>query len=535
MIEKMEELLDDQTTYKRTTPKMYRGRPVDLESTLQNKINKYITNLENAGSIDSCAARRLRCYNGVVPRIYGLYKIHKDGVPLRPINSCIGSPNYNLSKFFANILSNVRGGCSLKNSESFKEKCGAFRVSVGHKLFSLDFVSLYTNISKSMAIVAITEYWNEIRSHTYLTLQQFIEGIELLFDTCLLTFKNVTYQQTHGLPMGLSISAAVAELVLRMLEGKALETLSTEGIVVDFYERYVDDSIISINPFDLDRVVAIFNSFDNRLQVTSEEEENGCIGFLDIAVHRNTDGSLLTDWYQKKTWSGRYLNFKSYLPYAYKKNTPAILAQKILKLSDPVFHGKNFDLLMDTLRKNGYPSALVHDCIAREIDKYTGNVQPIIARNPPKKTIALPYNVVPFNKIRKILEEHDIRVVGRASTSIGHMFYTSLKDKVPTRLKSGVVYQVSCECGETYVGQTDQYVEKRFKQHVNTNGEAGSALSAHLRESSCNVTFDDLKILCCEKHLGARLTKEAVYIMKYGTLNFQEDSERLPPAYHNVI
>lgn len=49
----------------------------------------------------------LHCSKGVMPRFYGLPKIHKINVPLRPIVSFINSPTYNLSKFLAHIINNL--------------------------------------------------------------------------------------------------------------------------------------------------------------------------------------------------------------------------------------------------------------------------------------------------------------------------------------------------------------------------------------------------------------------------------------------
>jgi hypothetical protein len=43
------------------------------------------------------------------PRLYGLPKIHKPGVPLRPIVSTIGSPTYCLAQYLARLLSGHTG------------------------------------------------------------------------------------------------------------------------------------------------------------------------------------------------------------------------------------------------------------------------------------------------------------------------------------------------------------------------------------------------------------------------------------------
>ena len=55
--------------------------------------------------------------------IYGLPKIHKKEVPLRPIVSCIQSPSYDLSKYIASIISPLAGktGFFVKNSGHFIE------------------------------------------------------------------------------------------------------------------------------------------------------------------------------------------------------------------------------------------------------------------------------------------------------------------------------------------------------------------------------------------------------------------------------
>ena len=58
------------------------------------------------------------------PQMYGLPKIHKDGIPLRPIVSAIGSPTYRLAKQLAGILSPLPGKTDtyMKNSSEFARR-----------------------------------------------------------------------------------------------------------------------------------------------------------------------------------------------------------------------------------------------------------------------------------------------------------------------------------------------------------------------------------------------------------------------------
>ncbi|KAJ8019710.1 hypothetical protein HOLleu_41397 [Holothuria leucospilota] len=62
--------------------------------------------------------------NSLSPRIYGLPKVHKEGIPLRPIVSSINSPSYNLARDLADILTPLSGkGMSyIKNSQHFVER-----------------------------------------------------------------------------------------------------------------------------------------------------------------------------------------------------------------------------------------------------------------------------------------------------------------------------------------------------------------------------------------------------------------------------
>ena len=108
-------LLNDQNTYLENKH--------DPTSTIQNKINKLIKNWKDKKQIDNNTAKRLMTYNGIAPRIYGLPKVHKTNMPLRPIVSNILAPRYNISKWLTEILKNVinANNLSIKDSWQFKK------------------------------------------------------------------------------------------------------------------------------------------------------------------------------------------------------------------------------------------------------------------------------------------------------------------------------------------------------------------------------------------------------------------------------
>ena len=82
------------------------------------------------------------------PRLYGLPKIHKQSVPLRPIVSCIGFPSYKLFKYIASIISPLAGKTSshVRNSKHFAETIRDVSVGSDESLVSFDVTSLFTNV-----------------------------------------------------------------------------------------------------------------------------------------------------------------------------------------------------------------------------------------------------------------------------------------------------------------------------------------------------------------------------------------------------
>ncbi|KAG8237323.1 hypothetical protein J437_LFUL014488, partial [Ladona fulva] len=92
--------------------------------------------------------RKIRPEAGIPPRLYGLPKIHKDGVPLRPIVSAINSPTYNLAKYLASLLSPLVGHCEhhITNSTEFVKILPKIHLDPEDIMVSFDVVSLFTRV-----------------------------------------------------------------------------------------------------------------------------------------------------------------------------------------------------------------------------------------------------------------------------------------------------------------------------------------------------------------------------------------------------
>ena len=94
-------LLNDSATYKIVTK--------NPNLAFKKKLNSFIWRLYEGKKIRFDLNKLLRSCDSVLPRIYGLPKIHKPNVPLRLIVSFVGSVTHNLSKFLKNVLSPLVG------------------------------------------------------------------------------------------------------------------------------------------------------------------------------------------------------------------------------------------------------------------------------------------------------------------------------------------------------------------------------------------------------------------------------------------
>jgi hypothetical protein len=93
----------------------------------EDKINRFLYKLKSVNIISEEVYRSLFA-SGTSPGIlYGLAKVHKEGVPLRPILAAYSTPMYNIAKYIVNLIEPfTRNIYSVKNSYSFHQSIRSF-------------------------------------------------------------------------------------------------------------------------------------------------------------------------------------------------------------------------------------------------------------------------------------------------------------------------------------------------------------------------------------------------------------------------
>ena len=357
-ISEVMKLLDDTNTYAKSR--------FEYTSTFERKSNSIVSNFLKKNQINELTSRHLKTYNAIAPRAYALPKTHKENLSWRIIVSSIGGPTYKLSSFLANILSKIVGNLPYHTVDSWQFCREIKNVQIDDdslRLVSLDVVSLFTNIPINLALQVLDRRWEEIKIHTNIDRNDFLHAVSFVLESNVFLFNGTYYKQVFGTAMGSPISPVIANIVMEELETVSLSKVHFNLI---FYKRYVDDIITCLRLEDLQILLDTFNSFHARLQFTHEIEKDSCLSFLDTIVIRSNN-RIITNWYHKPSWSGRYINFCSAHPMQHKVGLIKGLIDRAILLSDIKFRSDNLLIIKNTLKRNGYPIDMVSEIIKERI------------------------------------------------------------------------------------------------------------------------------------------------------------------------
>ena len=302
---------------------------------------------------------KIRPSDATIARFYGLPKIHKPSIPLRPIVSPPGSSTYELSKHLADILQplNKNSPHSIANANEFLQHIKDLSIEPDEPLVSFDVVSLFTSIPLTTAKRITDELLTSNSSWTNRTLLSKSDILDLL-DICLSTdfqFDGSFYKQSAGTPMGNPLSSFLAEAVMQDLENQTL----TNDMHIKLWDSYVDDTFSIIKTHHIKKVFDTINNTTDGIIFTMEKEKNGEIAFLDIKLSR-TERSIETQVYRKNTHTDQILNYHSNHPTQHKIICIRTLRNRIDTHCNTTETKKNkFDHLQKTFRKNCYPSHFI--------------------------------------------------------------------------------------------------------------------------------------------------------------------------------
>jgi len=226
-----------------------------------NNLKNLLTGWKKSDYISVPTYRKIYCSDGMLPRAYGLPKIHKPNCPFRVIISSIDSPLYSLATFLDEIInSSIPKACGyIGNSYELFNSLNDRVLSSEFCLISLDVISLFTNIPIDLAMEI------DFRLHIFYFWQSDLQT--KLWDTDGLS----AFPRHSG-----------------YCYAKPWEIGAENDFHIPIYYRYVDDILMTVPKNKINWVLDAFNSFNSRLQFTLEVGDDH-INFLvtTIILHNN--------------------------------------------------------------------------------------------------------------------------------------------------------------------------------------------------------------------------------------------------------
>nr|VZH96101.1 unnamed protein product [Spirometra erinaceieuropaei] len=408
-------------------------------------------------------------------RFYGLPKIHKANVPLRPIVALKGSPTYNLAKWMYSKLKFLQGNStsSVRSASQFLIDLRGRRIQSDEIMVSFDVTSIFTSIPPNLAREVLRKILEEAYDETQNALK--IEHLMKLFEFCQQTFfilAGETYEQIKGTPMGSLVSGLVTELVLQELE--KIVFIQHEPV---FWRRYADETFVIVKKGMLQHFHNLLNAVFPDIKFTREEQEPQ-LPSLDVLVRRNLNGELETTVYRKATNTTQLLSFHSNHPVAHKRSCVKTLFKRIqTHCSKPEDRARETRSLRDQFVKNGYPRAFIIRCLS-------GRHQRTRTSTPPTISHSRPYIKGVSEATERIAAELGVGIAHRPKATMCNRVM-KIKDCLKPEEQSGVVYRIPCQnCPCNYTEQTGRMLGSCIHEHklAVRRGDALSQMPAHTYE-----------------------------------------------------
>ncbi|XP_062703965.1 uncharacterized protein LOC134286370 [Aedes albopictus] len=269
--------------------------------------------------------------------------------------------------FLANILGSIVGKTQyhVKNSFEFAEEISTVVIPEGSIIYSLDVVSLYTNVPVEKVYELVEEKWEQLQECTTIPWESFKHAMKTVLEASFFQYEGKFYSQTAGVPMGSPLSPVVANIIMEKVEQEAITKLEENNITISYYRRYVDDCFVVGRREEVEKVVEQFNAVDEKLNFTVEQETNESLRFLDLTLSREGE-RIRKIWFPKKR-DGRYLDYNSESPHTHKMNTMIALIDRALKLTDVERREESIRMVKHILRNNNYPENLIQRTIKRRV------------------------------------------------------------------------------------------------------------------------------------------------------------------------
>ena len=440
---------------------------------------------------------QFKVVNPKLPYFYGLPKIHKEDVPLRPIISNIGSFSCKLAKWLSNLIIPYVGKFSnshIKHAQDFVNKIKNLNCD-NVKLLSLDIVSLFTNVHVNDVLEFLENKLVDFQDDLPLPVPKIIALIKLCVTNNVFSFNGEFYRQKNGCSMGSSLSPVLATLYMEYFESCILPQVIPPDMI---WHRYVDD-IFTVWDENWGSFDVFYNRLNNlvpNIKFKVEWEVEGKLPFLDVLIMRS-NGKLSFSIYRKPTHSGSYLHFFSNHSDQIKRSVASGLFLRALRICSPQHLDHELILIREQLSKLGYPGWFLDKALSVARSNYYGSSNSASENNDfrSQKLLKVPYDVSTDVLLKKLPKDNVKIICSYPNKLYNNVINVHQKEKCETRPG---VYKIPCkDCDLLYIGQTGRDLKSRVTEHKNSvrYAQNSSAVFNHVSTLGHSINWNDAEIL----------------------------------------
>ena len=196
--------------------------------------------------------KKVQGWEGLIPngskpgKLYGMAKVHKPDVPLRPVVSMINTPEYKLTKFLYGIIKpHIPDRFLLHSTEHFIDSLKNVSYFRKDNTVSFDVVSLFTNVPLPETIEIINNYLYEENKNIMPIERKVFRKLKFIATQGIFMFGGKLYKQIDGVTMGNPLGSTPADFVLGHLE----KTLLKIRLIKMCFQNYIYDILMTSTQF----------------------------------------------------------------------------------------------------------------------------------------------------------------------------------------------------------------------------------------------------------------------------------------------
>ena len=296
----------------------------------------------------------------VIPTIYGIVKVHKPRLAMRPIVPCTRSVTTPASvvvdELLQRVLHEAKVPWIVRDTKSLIVDLESHTLSTQDGVFvTADIASLYTNIDTNDGLATVSDF---LREHTTdLQLHRFImDLLTFVMRNSYLQFRENVYRQIDGTAMGTACAPTYANIYVYMKERVIIADM---GALIRLYRRFLDDIFAFIEAGMVEAFKTRMNQLHPKLKFEFVTHSSEAV-FLDLLIHKGkrfSDSSIFDlRVHQKSMNLYLYIPWTSFHTDAAKRSfIQTELTRYVRNSSDRQDYHQLKRVFYGRLRDRGYP------------------------------------------------------------------------------------------------------------------------------------------------------------------------------------